>query len=106
MKAIDNPEQFTRLQHQVLLLLARSVRDTLSRQGIIGEELRELVADLTASVAFAFDGCEVFDASVLPFRPKICFSGMELEKGTLLFGGGAIVMHQAAHFAAEEACDE
>ncbi len=102
MNLVDDPERYARLQLQVLVNLARVARDCLRRQGLPDETLREAVEELTSQLASTLDEHDVFDGTVLPIRPHLCFGGMGLGKDEVLFGGGAITMSAAVPMAVDE----
>ena len=101
MDASDAQAKYARLQHQVLLNIARGVRHELRRFGLAEHEIQGLTEELTFAAALAVEGLDVFDGSVLPVQPHVCFAGMGIGKD-LLTGGGNPKMHEQARYAAEE----
>ena len=102
MNVYNDPETYARLQHQLLINIARAIQLSVQSCGVKAPDLREFIESATSGVAHAIDEIDVFDGNPLPIRPHVCFGGMGLEDDALLSGGAAITMQSAVPYAVDD----
>ena len=102
MDFVADGAKYARLQHQLLLAMARSIRDELRNSTLSPDEVRELTERVTSAAAFAVDSCDHFDGSVLPVRAYVSFAGMGIGDDKVVVRDGNPGMDELASYAVEE----